>query len=272
MISLVSVALLAMSLISSSAAVPTSSWWQPAAGTTWQCVLDQPVGSLTLPVQVYDFDLFDTPQSSIDTLHAAGKQVICYFSGGTYEPGRPDSDTILSDSAAVGAALDGWPDEKWLDIRTDFIVNIMKARIDTAASKGCDGVDPDNVDGYDNGGGGFSENLTSTDSVTYLRKLADYAHSKGLAIGLKNAGAIVDSTVSFLDWSVNEQCIEFEECDLFAPFIEAGKPVFHIEYLNQSPDVQKDCYGPGTSGFSTILKPDESDLPATVQFCPPKSS
>jgi hypothetical protein len=144
MISLVSVALLTMSLISSSAAVPTSSWWQPAAGTTWQCVLDQPVGSLTLPVQVYDIDLFDTPQSSIDTLHAAGKQVICYFSGGTYEPGRPDSDTILSDSAAVGAALDGWPDEKWLDIRTDFIVNIMKARIDTAASKGCDGVDPDN--------------------------------------------------------------------------------------------------------------------------------
>ena len=133
-----------MSLISSSAAVPTSSWWQPAAGTTWQCVLGQPVGSLTLPVQVYDFDLFDTPQSSIDTLHAAGKQVICYFSGGTYEPGRPDSDTILSDSAAVGAALDGWSDEKWLDIRTDFIVNIMKARIDTAASKGCDGVDPDN--------------------------------------------------------------------------------------------------------------------------------
>lgn len=133
-----------MSLISSSATVPTSSWWKPAAGTTWQCVLDQPVGSLTLPVQVYDFDLFDTPQSSIDTLHAAGKQVICYFSAGTYEPSRPDSDKILSDSAAVGAALDGWPDEKWLDIRTDFIVNIMKARIDTAASKGCDGVDPDN--------------------------------------------------------------------------------------------------------------------------------
>lgn len=144
MLSLLSAALLAMSLISSSATVPTSSWWKPAAGTTWQCVLDQPVGSLTLPVQVYDFDLFDTPQSSIDTLHAAGKQVICYFSAGTYEPSRPDSDKILSDSAAVGAALDGWPDEKWLDIRTDFIVNIMKARIDTAASKGCDGVDPDN--------------------------------------------------------------------------------------------------------------------------------
>jgi hypothetical protein len=91
-------------------------------------------------------NMINTPQSSIDTLHAAGKQVICYFSAGTYEPNRPDSAQILSDPSAVGATLDGWPNEKWLDIRTDFIVNIMKARIDTAVSKGCDGVDPDNGD------------------------------------------------------------------------------------------------------------------------------
>jgi hypothetical protein len=142
--SLPKTSLLAMGLIGSCVAAPTSTWWQPAVGITWQCVLDQPVGSLTLPVQIYDFDLFNTPQSSIDTLHAAGKQVICYFSAGTYEPNRPDSAEILSDPSAVGATLDGWPDEKWLDIRTDFIVNIMKARIDTAVSKGCDGVDPDN--------------------------------------------------------------------------------------------------------------------------------
>jgi len=241
-------------------------------GTTWQCVLDQPVGSLTLPVQIYDFDLFNTPQSSIDTLHAAGKQVICYFSAGTYEPNRPDSSEILSDPSAVGATLDGWPDEKWLDIRTDFIVNIMKARIDTAVSKGCDGVDPDNVDGYDNGGGGFDTPLTSSDSVTFMTKLSTYAHSQGLAIGLKNAGAIVEDTLSFLDWSVNEQCVQYDECDTFSPFISAGKPVFHIEYLDQSSNVQKDCYGPNTSGFSTILKQDEDDLPAAVQFCPAKSN
>jgi hypothetical protein len=151
--SLLSTSLLALSLIhSSSAAVlhntktlaKSNAWWTPAVETTWQCVLDNDVGSLTLPVDIYDFDLFNTPQSSIDTLHAAGKSVMCYFSAGTYEPNRPDSATILSDPSAVGATLDGWPDEKWLDIRTDFIVNIMKARIDVAVSKGCDGVDPDN--------------------------------------------------------------------------------------------------------------------------------
>jgi len=128
------------------------------------------------------------------------------------------------------------------------------------------------VDGYDNGGGGFSTPLTSSDSITFMRKLFTYAHSQAVAIDLKNAGGIVQDTLSFLDWSVNEQCVQYSECDTFSPFIAAGKHVFHIEYLDQSPDVQQHCYGPNTSGFSTILKPDEDDLPATVQFCPAKTS
>lgn len=69
---------------------------------------------------------------------------MCYFSAGTYEPGRPDSAQILADSADVGESVDGWPAEKWLNIKSQTIVNIMKARIDTALAKGCDGVDPDN--------------------------------------------------------------------------------------------------------------------------------
>jgi hypothetical protein len=139
------------------------------------------------------------------------------------------------------------------------------------------------VDGYDNGGGGF--NLKASDSVAYLKTLADYAHSVGaskrslahkrgsggIGIGLKNAGAIVPDVVGFLDWVVNEQCIEYDECSTFQPFIAAGKPVFHIEYTDQSKNVTKDCFGPHTSGFSTILKPDEDDLPATVSFCPSSS-
>ena len=68
--------------------------------------------SLPLPVDIYDFDLSNSPQPSIDTLQAAGKSVVCYFSAGTYEPNRPDSTTILSDSSTVNATLNGWPDEK----------------------------------------------------------------------------------------------------------------------------------------------------------------
>lgn len=34
----------------------------------------------------------------------------------------------------------------------------------------------------------------------------------------------------FFDFSVNEQCHEFAECNAMAPFVAAGKPVFNAEY------------------------------------------
>ncbi|KAF8848084.1 hypothetical protein BDZ45DRAFT_733175 [Acephala macrosclerotiorum] len=265
MLSVLSIPLLVLSIAKS-----CSAWYQPAVGTSWQCALDPDISSLDLPVEIYDIDLFTNSASVIDQLHQKGKQVICYFSAGTYELNRPDSAEIKADAADVGESLadEGWLDENWLNIRSDRIVDIMKRRIDTALAKGCDGVDPDNVDGYDNGGGGFSPALTSKDSIAYLKSLNSYAHSvtfsksyhrrnprtTGLGIGLKNARAIVKDTD--------------DECSTFQPFVKKGKPVFHIEYRNQSSNVTKDCFGPDNSGFSTIIKPDESDLPAAVTFCP----
>jgi len=31
------------------------------------------------------------------------------------------------------------------------------------------------------------------------------------------------------DWALNEQCFEFDECDLLDPFVAAGKAVFGVE-------------------------------------------
>jgi len=44
----------------------------------------------TVNVEIFDIDLFDVPQSTIDTLHARGSKVICYISAGTWENWRPD--------------------------------------------------------------------------------------------------------------------------------------------------------------------------------------
>jgi len=72
--------------------------------------------------------------------------MIKIVSAGTYEPNRPDSDEISQVPAELGASLEkeGFKDERWLDIRSERIVAIMKRRIDLAKSKGCDGLDPDN--------------------------------------------------------------------------------------------------------------------------------
>ena len=75
-----------------------------------------------------------------------GKKVICYFSAGSYEDWRPDASEFKKED--LGRDLDGWPGEKWLDLDSENVRRVMKGRVELAKEKGCDGVDPDNVDGY----------------------------------------------------------------------------------------------------------------------------
>ena len=68
----------------------------------------------------------------------------------------------------IGHKLDGW-DEKWLDITDGRVKAIMSARMQMAKDKGCDGVEPDNVDGYSNNNG---LGLTASDQLAYNKWLA----------------------------------------------------------------------------------------------------
>ncbi len=143
----------------------------------------------------------------------------------------------------------------------------MTARLALAAGKGCDGVDPDNVDGYDNNNG---LGLTASDAVDYLTFLAIGAHGLNMSLGLKNAGEIVNATIDMMQWEVNEQCIQYDECESFQPFIAAGKPVFHIEYPSDVPLVSSSvkasiCEDTTASGFSTVLK--DLNLDDWVEYC-----
>ena len=81
-------------------------WWTPGPGVTWQIQL---LGDLDIgrDVAVYDVDLLDTAQPTIDRLHADGRRVVCYFSAGSHEDWRTDA----ADYPAVvlGLPLEGWP-------------------------------------------------------------------------------------------------------------------------------------------------------------------
>lgn len=203
---------------------PTGPVWQPKPGTSWQWQLS---GRLDTSVEadVYDIDLEGTSPATIAHLHALGRRVICYFSAGSYEPGR--SDSARFPRSVKGKKMDGW-DELWLDIRNiDALAPIMLARLDMAAAKGCDAVEPDNVDGYQNDTG-FP--LRAADQVRYNRWLAEQAHARGLAIGLKNDLDQVNDLVAYFDFAVNEECFAYGECELLLPFIRAGKAVFGAEY------------------------------------------
>lgn len=220
--------------------------WQPAPGTTWQWQLSGAIDT-SVDVAMYDVDLFDTSQSVFDQLHADGRTVICYLSAGSWEDWRPDADDFPQE--VLGEPLDDWPGERWLDIRQLAVLGpIMAARLDLAASRGCDGVEPDNVDGYANQTG-FP--LTAADQLAYDTFLATAAHARGLSVGLKNDLEQVAALEPHFDWALDEQCYQFDECDLLEPFVAAGKAVFGVEY---SGDPATFCPDAVARGFSWLKK------------------
>ncbi len=208
---------------------------------------------------MYDIDLFDAPQATIDQLHAAGRVVICYLSAGTYENWRPDASSFPA--SVIGNAVQGWAGENWLDTRAQAVRDIMATRMDLAVSKHCDGIEPDNVDGYTNNPG-FP--LTATTQLDYNTFIATTAHAKGLSVGLKNDVDQVTSLVGSFDWMLDEQCFQYSECNLLQPFIAANKAVFEVEY-GTSNLVTKDCPTAIADNFDTLIK--DLNLDATRISC-----
>jgi hypothetical protein len=199
--------------------------WRPAPSTTWQWQLDSRVDT-SVPAQMYDVDLFDTPRRVVRALRARGRRTVCYFSAGSLERWRPDAGRFPR--AVVGQPLDGWPGERWLDIRRiDALAPIVRSRLDLCRAKGFDGVEPDNVDGYDNATG---FRIRAADQLRFNRFLAREAHARGLSVGLKNDVDQAAALEPSFDWALVEECFRYRECEALAPFVRAGKAVFSVEY------------------------------------------
>ncbi|MGK0277117.1 MAG: hypothetical protein ACI9N0_003516 [Ilumatobacter sp.] len=127
----------------------------------------------------------------------------------------------------------------------------MLARLDLAVEKGCDGVEPDNVTAYRNDSG---FDLTADDQLNFNRFLANAAHDRGLLIGLKNDLEQIPLLVDYFDFAVNEQCVEYDECDAYEPFATAGKPIFGAEYSDAAiNDPEAICATARSAGVTMII-------------------
>ena len=232
-------------------AVTNGDWYRPAVDVNAQVQL-QGTPNISYDVELYVLDLFDTDSAVIDALHADGRKMICYFSAGTFENWRDDAGRFTA--ADKGRRLGNWPGERWLDTRSQNVRAIMADRLDLAVQRGCDGVDPDNVDGYSNRTG---LPLTYQDQIDYNTWLAAQAHQRGLAISLKNDLGQIDDLVAHFDFAINESCHEWDECELLMPFIEAGKPVVHINYLYADDPIGRAelCLYTRGLGFNTLTLP-----------------
>ena len=230
--------------------------WAPQITDTWQLQLQ---GALNTGynVAVFEFDLFDTPAATIGALKSQGRHVVCYFSAGSAENWRSDYSQFAP--ADKGSALQGWAGEYWVDTRSANVRAIMSARMDLAKSKGCDGVDPDNVDGYTNSTG---LPLTAATQLDYDRFLASQAQARGLAVGLKNDVGQVTQLAPSFDFAINESCFDYNECGVYAAFTTQGKPVFQIEYDSQYKNATTRatlCASAHSLNFRTLVLPQALD-------------
>jgi hypothetical protein len=96
-----------------------------------------------------------------------------------------------------------------------------------------------------------------------------------MQIGLKNAQEVVAQVGDLVQFAVNEECAASGDCSVYQAFLNAGKPVFHIEYPwgggGDSPGNKTEGSGPAAKdngcleGFSTVLK--YLSLDGYVEYC-----
>ena len=232
-------------------------------GVSWQWQLSESI-DLSYAVDVYDIDLFDVSLDTITALKAQGKTVICYFSAGSAEDWREDYHQFPAE--ALGNGLSGWEGERWLDITHPGIRPVLTARFELAQSKGCDGVEPDNVDAFINASG-FE--LSAQEQLEFNIWLASQAHLRQLSVGLKNDVDQLEELVQHFDWALNEECFTYNECNKYSPFIQANKAVLHVEYaanVEEAEVLAASMCGALPAGFSTLIKHDSLD--AWAYTCP----
>ncbi|KAJ3279774.1 hypothetical protein HDU79_000308 [Rhizoclosmatium sp. JEL0117] len=192
----------------------------------------------SIPVTVYDLDLggiSSTITAAAIKANNPDRKVMCYVNVGALETdgSRADQSNFLASDQ--GSRYPGWPDEVFLDIRSSNVRNLMQARFQAMKAKGCDGIDPDNMALDYQGKSGFTPGLTEQDQVDYIKWFTTTIHALGMGVGSKNGGEIIrkhPELISLFDWVVIESCVRFDECGLYDPFVQAGKPVFSIDYTN----------------------------------------
>ena len=128
---------------------------------------------------------------------------------------------------------------------------MMERRTRKCAEAGFDAIEYDVVAAHESGRKVTGWDVSYADQLAYNRGLARLAHRHGLSVGLKNDLSQVEDLIGHFDFAINEECFTYHECELLSPFVDAGKPVFHVEYTNTRREF---CETTEDLGFNSIKK------------------
>ena len=165
-------------------------------------------------VDMFDIDGTVNTASDVTKIHSRPgrtlphEKAICYLSLGSWENFRPDMSSWPA--RALGLPLGGYPAEHWVDVRQlSSLLPVIDSRLQMCASKGFDGVEVDNIDGWSNASG-FP--LTPQDAEPWLAAIANKAHSLDLFVLWKNEPFLASFGNRYFDGALSEQCFEYQEC------------------------------------------------------------
>lgn len=243
--------------------------WRPPVQSRWQyqlqgnkafastgginvniCEVPQTGGACVRP-SVFDIDLYVDAEiagnnttlntAAVNAIHAKGAKAVCYIDAGSIEDFRPDYQQFVDWHKSHGNSLlgkpfsDEFPNERWANINNDkgqrdFLLKMMEPRVDKCVQAGFDGVEFDVVHAHEEGKSVTGWDISPATQLIYNKALAAMAHNKGLSVALKNDLSQIDDLVSVFDYAVNEECFQWKECGDLSAFVNAGKPVFQVEY------------------------------------------
>ncbi|KAJ3120722.1 hypothetical protein HK100_012677 [Physocladia obscura] len=257
----------------------TIGFWQPtvvASANGWQWQLAGSSVDTSIPVSVIDIDVYQTnPTIFITSAKPHYSRVICYCNVGTLEVGtgnsayRPDQAAFQAITPSIlGNENPSASGEYFINIKSSAARSLMLARFQFMAAAGCDAIEPDNQDSYENDESsdvtGFS--LTAIDALDYLKWFTAEIHSLGMAAGLKNNGPLFETNGSTMlplfEFALVEQCAA-QKYFPYDSFVTSGKPVYAAEY--NFPKESAYCASLLAHGYTGIIK--NNALDAKVYQC-----
>jgi hypothetical protein len=169
----------------------------------------------------------------------------------------------------LGKPDGGWKGERWLDVtQTQILEPIMTARLQMCKAKHFDGVDPDNMDGYQNNTG--FKDITYAKQLAYDTWVATEAHALGLTADEKGDNGQVADLSKVFDYAVTEQCFVQGWCNEFAVYTARNALVIDVEYnVPQARFTSKACADVAKYDENAILK--HLGLNAWIVTCPASS-
>lgn len=249
--------------------------WQPTPGTSFYWNLTPNISTSTVltavetyHAQVLDLDLFYVTPEIVEMIHSMNRTLICYIDT-AYEDYRPDA--YMFPASVLGNDLDGWQGERWVDITSPIVRGIMQDRLQKAVALGCDAIEWDDVDAWENGNG---LGLGPNDQLNFNLFLANITHAANLSAGLKNDIDQIYVLDDYFDWALDEQCWQYSECNTLQPFIYKDKAVFGAEYKGTASKICNGLNGMNYSFIRTDLNVDGTYLIPCCQYenppCPLK--